>query len=158
MPKDFRAQPRFTPQGQPFLDIQPVEGTAAYNTALDAVRGGEEAVKMIDAMLDDLALYGTELRGPHAATMRQRRDRIIGYYAQLQGLGVLQPGEVERLDSVLPDPTAWGAQLNPYAAENMAQTYEQLRGQVLDRLMTAREKAWFVPFQPVTPEEQAGAR
>ena len=158
MPKDFRAQPRFTPDGRPFLDIQPVEGTAAYNTALDAVRGGEEAVKMIDAMLDDLALYGTELRGPHAATMRQRRDRIIGYYAQLQGLGVLQPGEVERLDGVLPDPTAWGAQLNPMAAENMAQTYEQLRGQVLDRLMTAREKAWYVPFQAITPEEQAGAR
>ena len=158
VPKDYRVQPRFTPDGQPFLDVQPVEGTAAYNGAVDAIRGGEEAVKMIDAMLDDLALYGTELRGAHASTMRQRRDRIIGYYAQLQGLGVLQPGEVERLDGVLPDPTAWGAQLNPWAAQNMAQTYEQLRGQVLERLMTAREKAWFVPFQPVTPEEQAGAR
>lgn len=158
VPKDFRVQPRFTPDGQPFLDVQPVEGTAAYNGAVDAIRGGEEAVKLIEDMLDDLALYGTEKGGAKAAKMRQRRDRIIGYYAQLQNLGVLQPGEVERLDAVLPDPTSFGAQLNPMAAQNIAQTYEQLKNQVTDRLMTAREKAWFVPFQAVTPEEQAGAR
>lgn len=155
MPKDFRAQMRFTPDGQPFVDAQPVEGTAAYNTALQSLRGGESAVKLIDDMLDDLATYGTEYTGAKALTMRQRRDRIVAEYSKLQALGVLQPADLARLDAVIPDPTGFGAQLNPWAASNMAAAYDQVRSQLVERLMQAREVAWFVPWDAITPEEQA---
>lgn len=157
-PSGYRPELRTTPDGQAFVDIQPIEGTKPFNDGLAAVRASEDAYEMIEAFLDDLAAVGTEFRGADAMKLRQRRDRILANYAQLQNLGVLQPGEVERLDRVLPDPTAFGAQFNPRAADNIAATYEQLLQQTGDLARNNREAFWWSPFRPIFPEEQSRGR
>lgn len=158
LPSGYRAQLRLTPQGEQFLDAQPIEGTPDYVKSVNAVRKAEDGLELIDTFLDQLATYGTEKGGGKARLMKQSRDRLLANYGTvMQSLGVLQPGDLERLDAALPDPTALGNQLNPMAAGAIAQVYEQFYQQWLQEVLApARENYWYIDARPVTPEEQAG--
>ena len=159
MPKEFRPVRRFAPDGQggvvQFVDAQPLEQTPAWNEADKEVKLRESMVQTTEDFLDLLSTSGTELRGPQALKMREARRRILGDYAELLRLGVLQRGEMENLEEILPDPTSWGLQqLNPAAAGNIAQVYEQLNQQWANRLKETRQRHWFIAPQRVLPEDQ----
>jgi hypothetical protein len=155
VPTGMRAQLRTTPDGQGFVDVQPIEGTPEYNKADEALKLQEENVKLIDDFQDTLAEYGTEYSGGKAAELFQKRDRILANYGALEGLGILQPGDLQRLDRALPDPTAFGNQLNPNAASNMQKIYGNLHKQMVSRLKDSRQRFWYITPGKVTPAEQA---
>jgi hypothetical protein len=160
LPSGHRAQLRITPQGDQFLDAQPIEGTPDYVKSVTAARKAEDGLELIDTFLDQLVLYGTEKGGGKARLLKQSRDRLLANYGTvMQSLGVLQPGDLERLDAALPDPTSFGNQLNPMAAESIAKVYQQFYEQWKREVLgPARETYWWVEPRPVTPEEQAGGR
>lgn len=149
------------PQGQPFsfVDIQPIESSPEYKKDEEALRSLEESIRQVDDFMDLLAETGTEKGGEKARQLRQKRDRVIGAYAKWQGLGVLQPGEVERLDSILPNPTDFAEQWNPMAGEAIYNTYEGLRQQAIRQLQEARQRYWYIQPGKVLPQdyEQQGA-
>lgn len=164
VPDGMRAVARMAPDGQgnflQFVDAQPIEGTPNYRDSVLASRAAEEGLLLIDSFRQDLAEYGTEMGGADALKMRQKRGRLIANYGfVMEKLGILQPGDLERLDGELPNPTNFGNQFNPSAAGNIdavyAQYYEQWQKEVLD---PAREVYWWVKPKPVTPVEQADAR
>ena len=157
LPSGMRAQLRLTPDGQQFVDAQPIEGTPEYRDSVNVTRQAEEGVSLIESFRDDLAQYGTEMGGGNARVMRQKRDRLISNYGfVMQKLGILQPGDLQRLDGVLPDPTAFGNQFNPAAAQSIDRVYEQFADQwEREVLKPAREVSWWVTPQDVTALEQA---
>jgi len=160
LPSGYRAQLRMTPDGGQFLDAQPIEGTPDYVKSVAAARKAEDGLELIDTFLDQLATYGTEKGGGKARLLKQSRDRLLANYGTvMQALGVLQPGDLERLDAALPDPTAFGNQLNPMAAGSIAKVYEQFYSQWQREVLgPARETYWWVDPRAVTPEEQAGGQ
>lgn len=157
IPSGMRPQRRFArdPQGQPvqFVDVQPVEGTKPYTEAETALRTQERMVENLNSFLDTLSTTGTEFRGKDALKLSQLRSRIIADYAALQNLGVLQPGEIKNLSEILPDPTGFTNQFNPWAAENIGAVYEQLLQQQEAKTMDLRQQFWFINPKPLMPGE-----
>jgi hypothetical protein len=159
IPKGMVVQRRIAqgPNGQAvqFRDLAPLPGTTQYENAYSGVQKLEESATLTNEFLDLLSQVGTEYRGANALKLTQLRDRIIGVYGKaLIDLGTLQPGDLQRLEKSLPDPTAMGYQLNPWSAENIGQVYEQILGQMEAQLQQGRKVHWYVPSRPVLPGEQ----
>jgi hypothetical protein len=159
IPKGMVVQRRIAqgPNGQAvqFRDLAPLPGTTQYEAAYSGVQKLEESATLTNEFLDLLSQVGTEYRGADALKLTQLRDRIIGVYGKaLIDLGTLQPGDLQRLEKSLPDPTALGSQLNPWSAENIGQVYEQILGQMEAQLQQGRKVHWYVPSRPVLPGEQ----
>lgn len=160
VPSGYRPVRRFAPgpDGGPvqFIDLMPIENTEGFRKAESELRLRESMYTNIQDFLDGLAQVGTEYRGEAAYKLSEQRRRILGDYAQLLQLGVLQPSEMTNLENILPDPTSFGNQLNPFAAENIAGVYSQLGDQYAKGLKDARDRNWFIPYKPVLPEDASG--
>ena len=159
MPAGMRPQLRATPDGRAFVDAQPIEGTPAYQTAQEGMDDLEKAIAENERFRDKLAEVGTEYRGADANLLNESRAILVSHFGNaMMKLGVLQPGDLARVDAALPDPTSFGNQLNPAAAGNIMQAYDQLGQQMTEQLQKQRDRNWFIPKRAVTPAERAKAR
>jgi hypothetical protein len=159
IPSGMRPQIRTTPDGRNFVDVQPMEGTPAYQ---DAMKGQQElhaAMQENERFRDLLATHGTEAWNKEAVNkLNESRSLIVSHYGNaMMKMGVLQPTDLARVDAGLPNPTDWGNQLNTNAANNIMAAYDQLGTQMEEELGRDRQRNWFLPRVPITPAEQASA-
>lgn len=142
--------------------LMPMPGTKPYADAVEGERNLATADQRIGSMLDIFAGKerttaqgrvvrdggsGTELYGEQAARLSMIRSQIMSDIGKLQNLGVLNPGDVERLDKTLPDPTSWHGPLTKNSS--IVAAYEQLRTEFRNKLGTHREaNPWLLPPPP----------
>ena len=85
-------------------------GSPQHIKARETLNAQEQALTNLDKFLELFDKVGTERYGPDAAILGTYRQRAISAVAQLDNMGVLQAGELDRIESTLMDPTSnWTA-------------------------------------------------
>lgn len=137
----------------------PLPGTKDYADAT----GGEQALtsaqanigRFLDVFAGDkrgptgvrIGGTGTELTGEKAGELSTLRAKIVADVAKLRDMGVLQAGELERIEEQLTDPTGWASGLK--SNSRIAKGYETLSGQFGDKLKAHRNSnPWLLPPPP----------
>jgi hypothetical protein len=148
----------------------PQPGTEQYNKAQAAVQEIENIIldiQKFQKLVDKSGPSGTEFFGPDAALLELQRGTILSRVAALRNLGVLQPAELENLDSQLPDPTSMLRNLFSTMTafeitgtvprktrETILSPYTDLRKDFELRLTNARNTYWYVSHRPnMLPED-----
>jgi hypothetical protein len=142
--------------------LAPLPGTKDYAVAVDTDGAFETATARIDRMLaimqgEERTVGGrkvraggsgsTALTGEKAAELSSLRAELISDIAKLRNLGVLQGGEMERIDEALPDPTKVGSLLSSDAYTFKA--YGTLKDQFKAKAATHRTaNPWLLPAPP----------
>jgi hypothetical protein len=147
----------------------PIPGTEDYAKATganSALQGAEQRIGRLNDMLLGAEKtvngrkirtggVGTELWGENAATYSTLRGQIIADVAKLRDMGVLQAGELERIEQQLPDPSGLMAPLrrNKSIARGYAELQEQFK---LKRQQHLSANPWLIPPPPpgFTPQGQ----
>jgi hypothetical protein len=141
----------------------PIPGTKDYATAVDTDKTLMQARKEITQLTDIMegvkrdpqtgavvgrgSALGSELWGQDAAKMSGLRASIISRVAKLRDMGVLQAGELERLEESLPDPTSIGAKFR--RNKSITTSYRTLDEQFKSRIGAHREaNPWLLPPVP----------
>jgi len=142
--------------------LMPMPGTKPYADTVETERSLATADQRINAMLDIFVGKerttqggrvvrdggtGTELYGEQAARMSMIRSQIMADIGKLQNLGVLNPGDVERLDKTLPDPTSWHGPIT--SNSSIVAAYQQLQQEFRNKLANHRDaNPWLLPPPP----------
>jgi hypothetical protein len=140
----------------------PIPGTTDWSTGVAKAESLQSADKRIGQMLDMLqgaeettpagrqqrkGGVGSELYGENAAKYSVLRGQVIADVAKLRDMGVLQAGEMERIEEQLADPTTWGAMFT--GNRRMGKGYEELRKQFKEkREQHFRANPWLIPSVP----------
>jgi hypothetical protein len=90
---------------------------------------------------------GTELWGEEKSQMGMIRAQIVASLGKMQDAGVLQQGDFERYEKLLPDPTSW---TGPFSRnKSTLAAYRTLSEQFERKLKQHRESnSWLVPPPP----------
>lgn len=142
--------------------LAPLPGTKPYAEAVDTDGALETAQARIDRMLaimkgEERTVGGrrvqaggagsTELTGEKAAELSSLRAELISDIARLRNLGVLQSGEMERIEDALPDPTKFSSLLSSDSYTFKA--YGTLKDQFKGKAATHRNaNPWLLPAPP----------
>ena len=140
----------------------PIPGSQDYAKGVQGEKSMVEATQQINDMLDiymgreqvtpagkkiRMGGSGTELWGENAARMSTIRGQIIANVAVLRNMGVLQGGELENIEKMLPDPTAWSGPFQRNKSTTAA--YKELQRQFEQKLVSHREaNPWLLPAPP----------
>lgn len=90
---------------------------------------------------------GSELWGDNAAKYSTLRGQIIADVAVLRDMGVLQSGEMERIEDQLPDPSKWTSGLR--RNKSMSKSYQELGDQFKVKSAAHRQaNPWLDPPPP----------
>lgn len=149
------------------LIAAPVPGTPDHVKGVQGLSSLRDTDELIGNMLDTMqgketltrngrkvriGGTGTETHGDQAARLSQMRGAIISGIAKLRDMGVLQAGEMERIEDELPDPTGWGSVLK--RNKTIEAAYDELRKQFRSKQRGHLEAhPWLVP--PLPPGFQA---
>lgn len=144
-------------------------GSAPHIKARDQLNAQQTAVDNLDLFMDLFDKTGTEFASPDAQTLQTYRQRVISAVAVLDNMGVLQAGELERIESSLADPTAFGRQVQSVVGglpvvraatgsnASIRAGYQALRDQFDDQHARSLETFKFWPglesFQPAPVPE-----
>lgn len=150
------------PDGQGGAIAAPVPGTPDYAKGVQGLETLQAADERIGTMLDmiegkettlrsgkrvRMGGVGSEMWGENAARYSTLRGQVISDVAALRNMGVLQAGELERIEEALPDPTAWGSALR--SNKSMGRGYQELRDQFRrKRGEHLNANPWLVPPMP----------
>jgi hypothetical protein len=140
------------PQGFP-IDVA-LPGSAPHIQARETLNAQLSANENLDAFLTLFDQIGTERIGADSQTLAAYRQRIISSVAKLDDMGVLQQGELERIESALLDPTS-----HMTASTTLNSTiragYQALREQMQNKYDRSLENYRYWPglegFQPLPP-------
>ena len=154
------------PDTQTPIDVA-LPGSAPHIAAANILGTQQSMEDNIEQFLQLFDRVGTEFSTPDAATMGTYRQRIISGVARLDQMGVLQTGELERIESTLPDPTSLGRQVQSVVGgvpvlraitgsnASMRQGYQTLLEQIQFQSQLAQETYKFWPglegFLPAPP-------
>jgi hypothetical protein len=151
------------PDGQGGMVAAPAKGTPDWSKGVAGLQSLTAADKNIGTLVDMLSGVervtpggvkvrsgglGTEMFGENAGKYSALRAAVIADVAKLRDMGVLQAGELERLEEQLPDPSSkWGPlQQN----SKTKKSYEELRQQFrAKRDSHVQANPWLLP--PVPP-------
>ena len=154
------------PDTQTPIDVA-LPGSAPHVAAANILGTQQSMEDNIEQFLQLFDRVGTEFATPDAATLGTYRQRIISGVARLDQMGVLQTGELERIESTLPDPTSLGRQVQSVVGgvpvlraitgsnASMRQGYQTLLEQIQFQSQLAQETYKFWPglegFLPAPP-------
>lgn len=160
--------PVMAPSGN--VEYIPQPGTEPYNKAIEVSKLQANILRnlqMLQTVIDDAGASGTELFGARANTLRFLRGNVLSDVASLRNMGVLQPAELENLESQLPDPTSWSRNiaatfgvLDPTGLsadamrESIQAPFDQMRQMFEERVRQHRKQFWYIPHVVgVVPED-----
>lgn len=112
------------PNGPPIRLVVPSVGTERNNQAREKLQNSGRMVADIDEVIGLLNSGGLDFVGKKSGRLAQLYGNVISGMGQMRDLGTLQPGDIELLQSQLPDPSSAGFKLDTTALGAWAELRE----------------------------------